>query len=200
MEIEFDNETTRKNNQLVFTDEMEKLSPLELFRDFYEQQNNKQMSDKQLKIVEEIFEDIYNKLKNAGMMDIVAPNGDGAVYLETLEQIVSIAYENGTVYSYSANETGNEQFNNLTRILMGYCNFPEINPAWFGAPGTPPPPPPPQAATDSNISTAKTEVRTRLKILAFFIVFTLSFHRTNHGSFFKIFLRNFVILRGSFLS
>ena len=35
MEIEFDNETTRKNNQLVFTDEMEKLSPLELFKDFY---------------------------------------------------------------------------------------------------------------------------------------------------------------------
>ena len=58
MEIEFDNETTRKNNQLVFTDEMEKLSPLELFKDFYEQQNNKQMSDKQLKIVEEIFEEM----------------------------------------------------------------------------------------------------------------------------------------------
>ena len=58
MEIEFDNETTRENNLLVFTDDMQKLSPFELFKDFYEQQNNKQMTDEQLKIVQEVFEEM----------------------------------------------------------------------------------------------------------------------------------------------
>ena len=58
MEIEFDNEATRENNLLVFTDEIQKLSPFELFKDFYQQQNNKQMSDEQLKIVQEVFEEM----------------------------------------------------------------------------------------------------------------------------------------------
>ena len=58
MEIEFDNETTRENNLLVFSDEMESLSPFELFQDFYEQQNNKPMNEEQLKIVQEVFEEM----------------------------------------------------------------------------------------------------------------------------------------------
>ena len=58
MEIEFDNETTRANNSIIFTDDMENLSPFDLFKEFYEQQNNKQMSDEQLQIVQEVFEEM----------------------------------------------------------------------------------------------------------------------------------------------
>ena len=58
MEIEFDNVSTRENNLLNYTEDMEKLSPFELFKDFYQQQNNKQMSNEQLKIVQEVFEEM----------------------------------------------------------------------------------------------------------------------------------------------
>ena len=58
MEIEFDNETTRENNSLTYSEDMENLSPFELFKDFYQQQNNKTMTDEQLKIVQEVFEEM----------------------------------------------------------------------------------------------------------------------------------------------
>lgn len=58
IEIEFDNETTRSNNSIIFTDDMENLSLFDLFKEFYEQQNNKQMSDEQLRIVQDVFDEM----------------------------------------------------------------------------------------------------------------------------------------------
>ena len=58
MEIVYDNTYTRSNNYEDLNINDEKISPLELFKIFYEKQNNKEMSDSQIEIISEIFKDL----------------------------------------------------------------------------------------------------------------------------------------------
>lgn len=58
MEIVYDNKYTRENNIVELTKNIEKQSPLELFKTFYEQQNNQEIDDKKFEIVKDIFESI----------------------------------------------------------------------------------------------------------------------------------------------
>ena len=47
MKLSYDNKRTRENRSVTGAEEVEKKSPLELFEEFYEQQNNQPMSDEQ---------------------------------------------------------------------------------------------------------------------------------------------------------
>ena len=58
MEIIYDNAFTRKNNKIKNAEFVETQSPLELFKLFYKEQNNKEMEKEQLETVEEIFESL----------------------------------------------------------------------------------------------------------------------------------------------
>lgn len=60
MRLDYDNRRTRENQQIGQVDDIENKTPLELFQDFYEQQNNQQMSEEQsafaAKLIEQIWE------------------------------------------------------------------------------------------------------------------------------------------------
>lgn len=58
MEIVYDNSFTQTNNFSDMTLQDEKLSPLELFKIFYEKQNNKEMNKEQIDIIKDIFKDL----------------------------------------------------------------------------------------------------------------------------------------------
>lgn len=60
MKLDYDNRRTRENQQIGQVDDIESKTPLELFQEFYEQQNNQQMSEEQsafsAKLIEQIWE------------------------------------------------------------------------------------------------------------------------------------------------
>ena len=51
MKLSYDNARTRENRTITDTADVEKKSPLELFEEFYETQNNQQMKDVQREYV-----------------------------------------------------------------------------------------------------------------------------------------------------
>ncbi|MBQ8001196.1 MAG: exonuclease SbcCD subunit D [Ruminococcus sp.] len=61
MKLDYDNKRTRQSTSITGATDVERKSPLELFADFYEEQNNQPMSDEQnafmLELIEEIWED-----------------------------------------------------------------------------------------------------------------------------------------------
>lgn len=61
MKLEYDNQRTRMSNVISGTEQIEKKSPLELFEEFYEKQNNQPMSEEQrsfsLNLIEKIWEE-----------------------------------------------------------------------------------------------------------------------------------------------
>ena len=63
MEIVYDNLCSSENSLNKKTQEIENKTPLELFEDFYELQNNRKMNDKERKTVQNVFEDVlkYNR-------------------------------------------------------------------------------------------------------------------------------------------
>lgn len=60
MKLDYDNRRTREKRQVGQLDDIENKTPLELFQEFYEQQNNQQMSEEQsafaAKLIEQIWE------------------------------------------------------------------------------------------------------------------------------------------------
>lgn len=56
MRLDYDNTRTRANSEIVGADVRENISPLQLFADFYELQNNHPMSQEQLVFMEELIE------------------------------------------------------------------------------------------------------------------------------------------------
>ncbi len=58
MEIIYDNTFSRENKDIDEIQNIEKQTPLDLFKKFYELQNNKGLDDQQIKIVEKIFKDL----------------------------------------------------------------------------------------------------------------------------------------------
>lgn len=61
MKIEYDNKRTRQNNAVIEAVNVEKESPLKLFSDFYELQNNQALSDEQTEFMENLIEKIWEE-------------------------------------------------------------------------------------------------------------------------------------------
>ena len=61
MKLSYDNKRTRENRTLSDTVDVENKSPLELFQEFYETQNNQPMSDEQTDFVVELIEKIWKE-------------------------------------------------------------------------------------------------------------------------------------------
>ena len=61
MKIEYDNKRTRQNNAVVEAVDVEKESPLKLFSDFYELQNNQALTDEQTEFMENLIEKIWEE-------------------------------------------------------------------------------------------------------------------------------------------
>ena len=58
MKLEYDNSRTRSNNKIYVINDIEEKSPLELFKELYELQNNQEVSEEQEKYLMDIFESI----------------------------------------------------------------------------------------------------------------------------------------------
>lgn len=61
MKLDYDNKRTRENREIVGGQEMEEKTPLELIRDFYEQQNNQPMNGEQEAFVAGMVEKIWEE-------------------------------------------------------------------------------------------------------------------------------------------
>lgn len=59
MRLDYDNTRTRNSRQMTEPEIIEKRTPLELFEEFYELQNNQKMSDCQKQYVTELIEEIW---------------------------------------------------------------------------------------------------------------------------------------------
>ena len=61
MKLDYDNKRTRSNSRISGADDVDKKSPLELFEDFYELQNNKPMSEEQSEYIRSLIESIWEE-------------------------------------------------------------------------------------------------------------------------------------------
>lgn len=59
MKVDYDNARTRQKQEVLGVAKIEEKSPLELFREFYQLQNNQQMSEEQVKFTKELMEQIW---------------------------------------------------------------------------------------------------------------------------------------------
>ncbi|MEE0859340.1 MAG: exonuclease SbcCD subunit D [Acutalibacteraceae bacterium] len=62
MKLDYDNKRTRSNTIIDSVRNIEEKSPLELFGEFYEKQNNQPMSDEQKSFVQELIEKIWEEI------------------------------------------------------------------------------------------------------------------------------------------
>lgn len=61
MKLTYDNTRTRENKVIEGATDIERKSPIELFEEFYEKQNNQEMSDEQRELVSGLIEGIWNR-------------------------------------------------------------------------------------------------------------------------------------------
>ena len=59
MKLDYDNTRTKKNQEMQEIENIEKRSPIELFGEFYKQQNNKELNEEQTKILNGLIEKIW---------------------------------------------------------------------------------------------------------------------------------------------
>lgn len=59
MKLDYDNTRTRNSGTVTFTDDMDSKSPLELFEDFFEQQNNMELNGQQKEYISGLIEEIW---------------------------------------------------------------------------------------------------------------------------------------------
>ncbi len=59
MKLDYDNARTRSGNVISYSNEIEKKSPLELFSELYELQNNQPMKDEQKEFLQSIVEKVW---------------------------------------------------------------------------------------------------------------------------------------------
>ena len=61
MKLDYDNKRTRSNTAIIGAEDVKQRSPIDLFEEFYEKQNNQKMNDKQREfssgLIEKIWED-----------------------------------------------------------------------------------------------------------------------------------------------
>ncbi len=63
MSLDYDNSHTRAAKEFVPTEYFDKLSPADIFAEFYKQQRGSELSDAQLKIVNGIFTEITEEMR-----------------------------------------------------------------------------------------------------------------------------------------
>lgn len=63
MQLAYDNDRTLAEYEFKTVDDLQRLSPTDMFAEFYRQQRNEDMNAEQMKIVREIFEEIGEKAK-----------------------------------------------------------------------------------------------------------------------------------------
>lgn len=63
MKLDYDNKRTRTNAEIIGADDMESKTPIELFSEFYEKQNNQPISEEQCAFVSELIEKIWGEAK-----------------------------------------------------------------------------------------------------------------------------------------
>ncbi|MGN0162284.1 MAG: exonuclease SbcCD subunit D C-terminal domain-containing protein, partial [Candidatus Ornithomonoglobus sp.] len=61
MRVDYDNTRTRKNEIITGADDVSEKAPLELFSEFYEQQNNQPMTEEQKKYMSELIENVWEE-------------------------------------------------------------------------------------------------------------------------------------------
>ncbi|MGM9938047.1 MAG: exonuclease SbcCD subunit D [Candidatus Ornithomonoglobus sp.] len=61
MRVDYDNTRTRKNEIITGADDVSEKTPLELFSEFYEQQNNQPMTEEQKKYMSELIENVWEE-------------------------------------------------------------------------------------------------------------------------------------------
>ena len=59
MKLDYDNQRTRQNQEVMLTEKMEEKSPLNLFEEFYEIQNNVPMTNEQKAFIEEMIQKVW---------------------------------------------------------------------------------------------------------------------------------------------
>ena len=59
MKMDYDNQRTRSSGQIIGTEAVEQKSPLELFAELYEKQNNQPLSEEQSLFCQELIEKIW---------------------------------------------------------------------------------------------------------------------------------------------
>ncbi len=59
MKLSYDNTRTREGRSLELNRDVEKKSPIDLFKEFYENQNNQSLTDEQREFMEELIEEIW---------------------------------------------------------------------------------------------------------------------------------------------
>ena len=59
MKLDYDNARTRANQSLTLADDVERRSPLDLFGEFYQMQNNQDMSSEQRELISQLIEKIW---------------------------------------------------------------------------------------------------------------------------------------------
>ena len=59
MKLSYDNTRTREDRNLELNRDVEKKSPIDLFKEFYENQNNQSLTDEQREFMEELIEEIW---------------------------------------------------------------------------------------------------------------------------------------------
>jgi len=59
MKLSYDNKRTRSHQTVTDAEDIEKKSPLELFEEFYEKQNNQSMTEEQKKLSQELIESVW---------------------------------------------------------------------------------------------------------------------------------------------
>lgn len=59
MRLDYDNQRTRQNQNVMLTESVEEKSPIDLFEEFYEMQNNVPMTEAQKNIVKELVEKVW---------------------------------------------------------------------------------------------------------------------------------------------
>ena len=59
MKLDYDNARTRTANTITLAENVERRSPLDLFGEFYELQNNQPMSPAQAELMEQLIESIW---------------------------------------------------------------------------------------------------------------------------------------------
>ena len=59
MKLDYDNTRTRSSGTVTISDDLDRKSPLELFEDFFEQQNNMELNDQQKEYISGLIEEIW---------------------------------------------------------------------------------------------------------------------------------------------
>ena len=59
MKLDYDNTRTRSNNEIKGGENVEKKQPLDLFKEFYELQNNQPMSREQVDFMDKLIKDVW---------------------------------------------------------------------------------------------------------------------------------------------